>query len=333
MANIKIAIDAMSGDHGLNSVIPAVIEAIQQFPKVDFILVGDQTQILTALNNFKSKKISIKHCSETIAMDEDPVVAMRNKKDSSIRVAINLVKENQADAVVSSGNTGALMAIARFVLKMIGEVKRPALMSTLPTKNKRGVKMLDLGANINCTPEQLLQFALMATAFCKVIEQIPNPSVGVLNIGEEKNKGNELVQKASELINANNKINYYGFVEGNHIFQEKVDIIVCNGFVGNIVLKASEGLAKMLMQTIKETFMQNLKNKLRALIAMPVLKEVSKAYDPDKYNGSCLLGLKGIVVKSHGSANAKAFNYAIKQAIIAVQQKLPEIVDNTLGES
>ena len=332
MANIKIAIDAMSGDHGLKSAIPAVIEASKQYPNVDFILVGEQIQIQQALGHFQSSQISIHHCTEIVAMDEDPVAAMRNKKDSSIRVSIDLVNDGLADAAVSSGNTGALMAISRFVLKMLGNVKRPALMSTLPTRHKRGVKMLDLGANINCTPEQLLQFALMATAYCEVIEGITKPTVGVLNIGEEENKGNELVQKAAELISANEHVNYYGFVEGNHIFQEKVDIIVCNGFIGNIVLKASEGIAKMLMAIIKETFMQNIRNKLRALIAMPVLKQVSKTYDPDVFNGSCLLGLKGVVVKSHGSANARAFNYAIKEAVTAAKQKLPEQIGKTLGK-
>ncbi|MSP52737.1 MAG: phosphate acyltransferase PlsX [Gammaproteobacteria bacterium] len=333
--SITIALDAMGGDHGLSVVIPAALLQLKKDPELKIILVGDEIAIQHYFRQRQHKipeTLSIHHASEVVAMDEAPAVAMRSKKDSSMRVAINLVAEGHAQGAVSAGNTGALMAISRYVLKMLPSIDRPALMATLPTENGKGVQVLDLGANVDCTAEQLLQFALMASVYCETVAQIKCPIVKLLNIGSEEIKGNELVKAAAKLFLATPNLNYRGFIEADEIFSEKSDVVVCDGFVGNSVLKASEGIAKLMMKLLKQSFTKNLVNKMRAIIAKPVLMDLKHKLDPNVYNGSCLLGLNGIVIKSHGSANAQSFSYAIDKAKLAIQQNLPEKIGAQLQQ-
>jgi glycerol-3-phosphate acyltransferase PlsX len=330
-----IALDAMGGDHGLSIVIPAAFMQLQKDPDLHIILVGEQSKIQKYFQEHHKKipsSLTIHHASEIVGMHESPAVALRTKKDSSMRIAIQLVKDGVADACVSAGNTGALMATARYVLKMLSSIDRPALMATLPTENGKGVQMLDLGANVDCSAEQLLQFGLMASVYCEAVLQVEAPMVKLLNIGAEEIKGNELVKAAAHLFLATKNINYQGFIEADEIFFEKSDIVVCDGFVGNSVLKASEGIAKLMVKLLKQSFTKNLASKLRALIAKPVLIDFKHKLDPNVYNGSCLLGLNGIVIKSHGSANAQSFGYAIEKAKLAVQQKLSEKIGERLTQ-
>ena len=333
MTSITIALDAMSGDHGLASVIPAAFAQLEKDPHLKFILVGDQNEIQAYLKKHHLKltaRLSICHASEVVSMDELPSQALRNKKDSSLRIAIEQIKNGTADAAVSAGNTGALMATSRFILKMLPGINRPAVTATIPTINNRSVSILDVGANVDCTAEQLLQFALMGSIVCETINYIKTPKVSLLNVGSEEIKGNELVKNATRLIQENSQINYVGFVEGDDIFRGEVDVVVCDGFVGNVVLKASEGVAKMILQLIKHSFKKNAFTFFCGLLAKSVLKPLIKTLNPETHNGSCLLGLKGIVIKSHGSANANAFAYAIEHAKLAVQQKLVEKIESGL---
>ncbi len=335
MALITIALDAMSGDHVLRAVIPAAFAELEKDPQLKLILVGEQTQIkayLQAHDLQLSPRLSIHHASEIVAMDELPALALRNKKDSSLRVCIEQVKSGIADAAVSAGNTGALMATARFVLKMLPGISRPAVIATIPTVNNRAVTVLDVGANINCNEQQLLQFALMGQAVCQTIEHIPLPKVSLLNIGAEEIKGDFLVKRAAKLIQEYKHINYVGFVEGDNIFSGNVDVVVCDGFVGNVVLKVSEGIAGMILTMVKRSFTQNIFSHFCGVLSRPVLKSLGNTLNPENYNGSCLLGLKGIVVKSHGSANANAFAKAIAKAKLAVQQNLIKKIERGLQE-
>lgn len=330
MSSITIALDAMSGDHGLESVIPAAFAQLKKDPQLKLILVGRKIEIEAYLKKHQlehNARLSICHASEIVTMDELPSQALRNKKDSSIRVAIGQIKKGAADAVVSAGNTGALMATARFVLKMLPGISRPAVMAIMPTINNRTVNLLDVGANVDCSAEQLLQFALMGSIVMETIEHVKKPNVGLLNVGAEEVKGNELVKEAAQLIQEHPEINYSGFVEGDDIFRGEVDVVVCDGFVGNVVLKASEGIAGMILELIKHSFMRNTFSRFCALLAKPILKPLGKTLNPETHNGSCLLGLKGIVVKSHGSANANAFAHAIEHAKSAVQQNLVKKIE------
>jgi glycerol-3-phosphate acyltransferase PlsX len=334
MSITTIAIDAMSGDYGLSTVIPAVLAQLKNEPQLAFILVGDPLLIEEYLQQASvcpSERLRIWPASQVVFMDESPTGALRNKKDSSLRVAIDLVHQGLAQAVVSAGNTGALMATARYVLKMLSQIERPALMATLPTENEQGVTLLDLGANVDCTPLQLLQFALMACVYLQVIENKANPSVGLLNIGVEETKGNELVKAANRLFTECTYLNYVGYVEADSLFKGATDIVVCDGFVGNSVLKASEGVAKLVIEVLKASFSRNTLNKIRGLLAKPALNVLKSKIDPDIHNGSCLLGLNGIVIKSHGSANAHAFEFAIQKAKLAVSQKLSEKIGQLLA--
>jgi len=313
---VRIAIDCMGGDHGLSITIPACLRFLKLNPDAHLVLVGRQPEIEAALSKKKAldnPRITIRHASEVVEMDEPPAQALRNKKDSSIRVCSNLVKEGLASAFVSSGNTGALMAISRFVLKTLDSIDRPAIASALPNQKGGGTLVLDLGANVDCGPEHLFQFAVMGSAFVKATEGIQKPTVGLLNIGEEVIKGNEMVKKAGELLR-DSELNFYGNVEGNDIFKGTTDVVVCDGFVGNVALKASEGLAKMLGETIKTEFKKGIWPKIAAVVAAPVLLRFKNRVDHRRYNGAALLGLKGIVIKSHGSADAYAFSFAIKRA-------------------
>jgi glycerol-3-phosphate acyltransferase PlsX len=305
----------MGGDHGAHVTIPAAVEYLQQHPDDTIVLVGLPDAIeaeLQALKVTAGPHLRIHAASEVVGMDESPQLVLRGKKDSSMRVAINLVKNGEASACVSAGNTGALMATARYVLKMLPGIDRPAIASFLPTVNGQ-VCMLDLGANVDCNAEHLLQFALMGSTLVSAIGHNPNPTVGLLNIGSEEIKGNEVVKQAAELLQSSD-LNFYGNVEGNDIFKGVTDVVVCDGFVGNVSLKTTEGLAQMLRAFLREEFSRNIFTKIAGLIAMPVLNAFRKRVDHRRYNGASLLGLKGIVVKSHGSADKLAFRCAIERA-------------------
>ena len=313
--DVTIAIDAMGGDHGAHVTVPAAVEFLRKYPDDTVVLVGLPDAIEAELRRLKisvSPHLRIHPATEVVGMDESPQSALRNKKDSSMRVAINLVKNGEATACVSAGNTGALMATARYVLKMLPGIDRPAIASFLPTAHGQ-VCMLDLGANVDCNAEHLLQFALMGSALVSAIEHKESPSVGLLNIGSEDIKGNEAVKQAAELLQGSD-LNFCGNVEGDDIFKGVTDVVVCDGFVGNVALKTTEGLAQMLASFLREEFSRNIFTKLAALIAMPVLKAFKRRVDHRRYNGASLLGLKGIVLKSHGSADTFAFFCAIERA-------------------
>jgi len=329
--DIRIALDAMGGDTGLDVVVPAAIAAASEHPDVQMILVGDETRLTAAVaaaGAASNQRLRIHHASQTVEMDELAAPAMRNKKDSSMRVALNLVKEGSAHACVSAGNTGALMATSRFVLKMLPGIDRPAICTSLPSIAGH-TWMLDLGANVDCTAEHLFQFSLMGSVLATAVDGNPQPRVGLLNIGEEDIKGNEQVKEAALLLTANIP-NYAGYAEGDDIYKGGFDVIVCDGFVGNVSLKTSEGVAKMIASFIKQEFTRNIFTKLAALVAMPVLKAFKNRIDPRAYNGASLLGLRGIVIKSHGGADAFAFANAIKVAILEVRENVPERISAQL---
>ncbi len=318
-----LSIDAMGGDFGPQVTIPASLSCLRKNPQLKLIMVGDEAVLSgllsEALVEFKDR-IRIQHASQVVDMDEPPQKALKNKKDSSMRVAINLVKEGQADACVSAGNTGALMATARFVLKMIPGIERPAIISTLPSVFGH-THVLDLGANVDSSAEHLYQFAVMGEEVVKAVENIQRPRVGLLNIGEEDMKGNEQVKAAAKLLE-NSNLNYIGYVEGNSINagSEKVDLIVTDGFVGNVALKSIEGAAKMIAVKLKETFSRNPFTQLLGLLAYPVLKMFKDSIDPRLYNGASFIGLRGLVIKSHGGADALAFETAIHLAVVEVEK-------------
>jgi glycerol-3-phosphate acyltransferase PlsX len=314
--DITVAIDAMGGDHGPHVTIQAALEALKADDELNIVLVGLSDAIEAELKARKattSPRLRIHHASEVVTMDEQPQSALKNKKDSSMRVAINLVKSGEASACVSAGNTGALMATARFVLKTLPGIDRPAIAGIFPSQ-KGKTYILDLGANADCTPEQLLQFAVMGSMLVSCVEHKEKPTVGLLNIGSEDIKGNEVVKQTSELLRKSH-LNFYGNVEGNDIFKGTTDVVVCDGFVGNITLKASEGLAQMMGRFLAQEFKRNWLTKLMGLVAMPVLKAFKNRMDPRNYNGASFLGLRGIVVKSHGGADSIAFLNAIHTAV------------------
>jgi phosphate acyltransferase len=335
--SLTISIDAMGGDFGPEVTVPASLECLKNNPDLKLILVGDSAVLEQHLGQNISifqDRLVIQHASQQVEMHESPSKALKNKKDSSMRVAINLVHEGHADACVSAGNTGALMATARFVLKMIPGIDRPAIISTLPSIHGH-THVLDLGANVDCTEEHLYQFAVMGNELVKAVENIESPKVGLLNIGEEDVKGNEQVKAAAKLIE-NSSLNYIGYVEGNSLNAGniKVDLIVCDGFVGNVALKSIEGAAKMISILLKESFSKNIFTKLAGLVAYPVLKSFKDRIDPRLYNGASFLGLRGLVIKSHGGADALAFKTAIQLAELEVKQdvirKISEQVEKSL---
>ncbi len=328
-----IAIDAMGGDAGVEMVVSSIKIALSQLLDIRLVLVGDKSAIHSALvkNSLTNdSRISVHHTSEVILSDDSPASVLRNKKDSSMRVAIEMVSSGDADACVSAGNTGALMGLARFILKTLPGIDRPAICTTVPSKGGR-VHWLDLGANVDSSAEQLMQFAVMGSALCTVVDGIESPEVGLLNIGSEAIKGNEPVKKAAELLK-NSPLNYIGYVEGNDIYNGNIDVIACDGFVGNIALKTSEGLARLIGDVLKENFSRNWLTKLSALVALPVLKRVMAKIDPGQYNGASLLGLNGIVIKSHGGADAAAFANAIRIAELEVQKQLPSQIRDLLAD-
>jgi glycerol-3-phosphate acyltransferase PlsX len=327
---ITLAVDAMGGDHGPKVTIPASIKALSKYDQLHIILVGDQSAIEAELqkNKYSNSRLSIHHVSEVVEMDESPQSALKNKKDSSMRVAINLIKEEKAQACVSAGNTGALMATARYVLKMLPGIDRPAIASSLPSQ-KGTTYMLDLGANTDCTAEHLLQFAVMGAMLVSSVTGNPKPSVGLLNIGSEDMKGNEIVKEAGELLRRSH-LNFYGNVEGNDIFKGTTDVVVCDGFVGNVALKTAEGIAQLMGRFLTQEFKRNWITKLMAFISLPVLNRFKKRLDPRRYNGASFLGLKGIVVKSHGGADSYSFFYAIQTAIEESKNNVLENIQKQL---
>ncbi|MBY0575626.1 MAG: phosphate acyltransferase PlsX [Gallionellaceae bacterium] len=313
--DVTLAIDAMGGDHGTAVTIPAAVEYLKQFPGDTIVLVGVPDAIEAGLRELGVQTglhLRIHPASEVVGMDEQPQSALRGKKNSSMRVSIDLVKNGEALACVSAGNTGALMATARYVLKTIPGIDRPAIASYLPTK-KGQICMLDLGANTDCTAEHLLQFALMGSTLVTALEHKQNPSIGLLNIGSEDIKGNEVVKQAAQLLRASD-LNFYGNIEGDDIFKGTTDVVVCDGFVGNVALKTTEGLAQMMGGFLREEFNRNIFTRFAALLSTPVLNAFKRRLDPRRYNGASFLGLKGIVVKSHGSADVFAFRCAIERA-------------------
>ena len=327
-----IALDGMGGDAGPDVVVPAALRVLQDSDKsLRVILVGQEDVLSAKLVELKARnhpQIVIRHASQLVNMDEPPAQALRVKKDSSMRVAINLVKQGEADACVSAGNTGALMATSRFVLKTLSGIDRPAICTTLPTVRGH-TRVLDLGANVDSKAEHLLEFAVMGSVLAEV-NGVERPRVGLLNIGEEDIKGNEQVKDAARLLAASD-LNYIGFVEGDGIYLDDVDVVVCDGFVGNVALKSSEGVAKLIRHYMAQEFKRNTLTRLAGLIALPVLRAFRRRIDPRHYNGASLLGLRGTVIKSHGGADALAFANAIRVAILEVEQGVPRRIDNHLA--
>lgn len=319
---VSISVDAMGGDFGPKITVPASLKFLKSHPDALIALVGNESII----KNFLKKpiesfeRLSIVHTTQFVTMDESPQSALKNKKNSSMRLAINLVKEGSADAIVSAGNTGALMATGRFVLRMLPGIDRPAIASFLP--NQKGTScMLDLGANADCTSHHLTQFAIMGSILSSVISKKKRPSIGLLNIGSESLKGNEVTKETYELLKKSH-LNFYGNVEGNDIFKGTTDVVVCDGFVGNISLKTTEGLAKMFADFLGQEFKKNIGTKFLALFALPVLKAFKRRLDPRRYNGAAFLGINGIVVKSHGSADAFSFEHALMTAYEEANSKM-----------
>jgi glycerol-3-phosphate acyltransferase PlsX len=321
---ITIAIDAMGGDHGPSVTVPAALAALRKQPDIKLILVGRRERLLEELVRHRADenlRLVVHHAPEVVEMDEPPAQALRGKKASSMRIAIDLVKQGEAQAAVSAGNTGALMATARFVLKTLPGIDRPAIVQTLPAVRGH-THVLDLGANVDCTPEQLVQFAIMGSILVSALEGKARPRVALLNVGQEDIKGNEVVKKAAELLRVSH-VNYVGYAEGNDIYTGDLDVIVCDGFVGNIALKASEGLAHMIWHFLRYEFKKNWATRLSALVAMPALRALGRRFDARRYNGATLIGLTGTVIKSHGGADAVGFEHAIFEALSEAQNQVP----------
>ncbi len=329
---IRLALDAMGGDFGPEVTVPAATAALKRYPELSLTLVGDRDAVLRVLGNAvpDEARCTVQHAPQKVEMDERPSSALRNKRESSMRVALDLVRAGAADACVSAGNTGALMAMARYVLKTLPGIDRPAICATMP-----GIKgtthMLDLGANVDSSSEELFRFAVMGSVLCESVDNRPNPRVALLNIGEEEIKGNDRVKQTAVLLEQSS-LNYQGFVEGNDIFSGTVDVIVCDGFVGNVALKASEGVASMLMNMAREEFTRNGMAKLSGLFARPALQRLRDRADPRRYNGASLLGLRGIVVKSHGGADIMSFGRAIDEAVLEVRKSVPERISSMLEQ-
>ena len=331
--SVKVALDAMGGDAGPSACVPAAQQILATNKDLCLYLVGKQEVIKPLLNGSENRfgdRLQIVDAREVVAMDESPADALRKKKNSSLRVSIDLVKSGDADACVSSGNTGALMATARFVLKTLPGIDRPAIMTAVPTIHDHA-HMLDLGANSDCTSEHLFQFAVMGSVVASVVENIPNPKIGLLNIGSEEMKGNDTIRQAAALL-AETDLNYIGFVEGNDIATQKADVVVCDGFSGNVALKSMEGTAHLFRHFLKKEFKSSLYGKLAGLISLPVLLSLSRSLDPRRYNGASLVGLNGIVIKSHGGADAMAFKQAIETAIVEVEKGVPDKIHQLLAQ-
>lgn len=327
-----IALDVMGGDHGRSVVMPAARAALGAMRDIRLLLVGDEVAIQPHLQQWsdaETRRVEVVHTTQVVGMDELPAMALRNKKDSSMRRVIELVKQGQADACVSAGNTGALMATARYVLKTLPGIDRPAIATALPSLRGH-THVLDLGANVGVEPIHLYQFAVMGSILVTAIDGLEQPRVGLLNIGSEAIKGNDQVREAATLLE-NSPLNYIGFVEGNDIYCGEVDVVVCDGFIGNVALKSSEGVARMIVDNMRAEFKRSWISQLRGLVALPVLNRLRERIDPRRYNGASLLGLQGIVIKSHGSADAMSFHNAIRIARKEAEAKVPQRIDKLIG--
>lgn len=332
MREVTIAIDAMGGDHGPHVTVKAALDLIRLTEATNVVLVGLEDVIAAELKARKAStgtRLRIHHASEVVKMDDPPAQALRYKKDSSMRVMAELVKRGEADAGVSAGNTGALMAVSRFVLKTLPGIDRPAIATTLPSYTGR-TYMLDLGANVDCTAEHLLQFGIMGAALVAAVEHREQPRVGLLNIGEEDIKGNDVVKQAAELLKASG-LNFHGNVEGDDIYNGTVDVVVCDGFVGNVALKASEGVARLIAEELRREFKRNPLTRLAGIIALPVIRAFKRKMDPRRYNGASLLGLNGVIIKSHGSADDYAFLQALLRAVEEVRGGLLRRIADQIG--
>ncbi len=330
---LTIALDIMGGDHGPPVILSATLKAIRKHSDCHFILCGHNDVIEPALNDLTAQeraRVTVSHCDEVVEMGEAPTSALRNKKQSSMRRVLELVESGEADACVSAGNTGALLTLAFYILKTLPGVDRPALVSAMPTASHHKVFLLDLGANVNCTSEILFQYGVMGSVLARQVEGIDNPRVALLNVGEEDIKGNAQVKYADQLFKNAKSINYIGYVEGDDIFTDYADVVVTDGFTGNVALKSSEGLAKLVINEVKRQSQRNLMTRMMARVALPLLKTIYNSVNPDQYNGASLLGLRGIVVKSHGNASADAFYYAIHQAMQEAQMRVPDKIKNKI---
>jgi phosphate acyltransferase len=329
LASVQIAVDCMGGDHGPAVTLPACRNFLEQHPAADLVLVGSAAALAPVQALARTRCV---HTTEVVTMNDGIEVALRKKRDSSLRVAIQQLREG-AHACVSAGNTGALMALARYLLKTMEGIDRPAIATVLPNRLDGYTTVLDLGANVDCTPEHLLQFAILGSALVAAVDGKPEPSVGLLNIGEEAIKGSDLIKRAGELFRAaadSGQINFFGNVEGNDIFKGTVDIVVCDGFVGNVLLKTSEGLVSMMTDFVRQEFGRGPVARVAALVASPVLRRFKHRIDPRRYNGAALLGLRGLVVKSHGSADVFAFEHALARAYDAARNRLLDRVHERL---
>ncbi|MDX1592796.1 MAG: phosphate acyltransferase PlsX [Gammaproteobacteria bacterium] len=329
---VTIALDAMGGDHGPGVVVPAALEILDRHRDVALVLVGDEAELEAHCGEARARfaeRLRIHHASQVVGMDESPANALRGKKDSSMRVAIDLVKKGAADACVSAGNTGALMATARFVLKTLPGIDRPAIITAIPSIRGH-THVLDLGANVGLDAKQLFQLAVMGATLVRAVDSLERPRVGLLNVGEEEIKGNEQVKEAHALLMATD-LNYIGFVEGDDVYTGDADVIVCDGFVGNVALKTSEGLAQMVSHFMRQAFSRNPLTRLAGLVAAPVLRSFKRRIDPRRYNGASLVGLQGIVIKSHGGADVLAFANAIEIARVEVAKAVPKKIRQEIG--
>ncbi|MBW2939209.1 phosphate acyltransferase PlsX [Zhongshania aquimaris] len=327
MASLRLAVDAMSGDHGLRSSLSATLNALNRNSALHVSLVGDEPAIVNALatKKYDPARLQIVHSTDVVTMDDIPSKALRYKKQSSMYRALELLRDGSVAGVVSAGNTGALVAMSCIILDRLPGVRRPAICAPVPAHN--GVTyMLDLGANISCDAEQLYQFAVMGSALAKALDGRERPRLALLNVGAELIKGTSVVKEAAELISANPQLNYVGFAEGNDIFSEQIDVMICDGFTGNVALKVCEGTANFIRGQLKAKFVQSLYGKIAAVVVKPVLSAFAREINPDRYNGAALLGLNGVVIKSHGSSGAASFESAIHKAAKAVECHLPQLI-------
>jgi len=333
LSRLTLALDIMGGDNGPHIIFDAALTALQKTPYLHLILCGPLAVMSKWLNNQLPNiqaRITLCDCPQQVAMDEVPAHALRHKKQSSMRRILDLVHNNEADACISSGNTGALLAIANYVLKTLPGIDRPALVTLVPTINNGKVYFLDLGANINCDSQMLFQYAVMGSVLAEQIANIKQPKVALLNVGSEEIKGNDQVKQTAKLLTDSQHINYIGYVEGNDIFSKKADVIVTDGFVGNIAMKSWEGLVNFAIQEVRKASQHNWLSKIVAKIATPFFRSIYLRMKPDQYNGASLIGLRGIVVKSHGNASSESFLYAIREAIQQVEMRVPDKIKDKI---
>ncbi|AWL12027.1 Glycerol-3-phosphate 1-O-acyltransferase [Saliniradius amylolyticus] len=326
MSRLTIALDMMGGDHGPPVTVNAAVRAVTDSPNLQLLLCGDRPQLEEQLKNYSNypeEALILVHTEQVVTMDDKPSSALRNKPRSSMRKALELVQSGEADACVSAGNTGALLAMAYYELKTLPGIDRPALISSVPAQNHKKVFLLDLGANVSCDSEILFQYAVMGSVMAEEVEGIAQPKVGLLNVGEEQIKGNDVVKHTGQILSSLPSLNYIGYIEGGDIFSNKADVVVTDGFVGNVALKACEGLGKFIISEVKRLSQKNLFTRLMARLSLPLLKKIYNRVNPDQYNGASLIGLRGIVVKSHGNASSDAFLYAIQEAVHEVDRQVP----------